>query len=105
MADMGSGAHARTVNALPRDRELLAGGASTGAGEEEDNTDAATDEEVEREGVALAAAVGAEHDEHLVEAGEDAAAGDKLRRGVDGGGCGRLRRAPTWDMDDEGCGR
>uniref|UniRef100_A0A0E0NCX3 Uncharacterized protein n=1 Tax=Oryza rufipogon TaxID=4529 RepID=A0A0E0NCX3_ORYRU len=31
---------------------------------------------------------------------EDAAASDELRRGADGGGCGRRRRAPTWDVDD-----
>ncbi|BAS81136.1 Os02g0773000 [Oryza sativa Japonica Group] len=66
MADIGSGAHTRTVDALPRDRELLAGGVGTGAGEEEDNTDAATDEEVECEGVALTTAVGAEHNEHVL---------------------------------------
>lgn len=66
MADIGSGPHARTVDALPRDRELLAGGVGTGAGEEEDNTDAATDEEVECEGVALTTAVGAEHNEHVL---------------------------------------
>ncbi|BAS87411.1 Os03g0853275 [Oryza sativa Japonica Group] len=29
---------------------------------------------------------------------EDADTGDELRRGVDGGGCGRWRRAPTWTV-------
>uniref|UniRef100_A0A0E0LKV9 Uncharacterized protein n=1 Tax=Oryza punctata TaxID=4537 RepID=A0A0E0LKV9_ORYPU len=30
---------------------------------------------------------------------EDKAASDELRRGTNGGGCGRWRRAPTWDVD------
>nr|BAD16873.1 hypothetical protein [Oryza sativa Japonica Group] len=131
MADIGSGAHTRTVDALPRDRELLAGGVGTGAGEEEDNTDAATDEEVECEGVALTTAVGAEHNEHDAAVYDElrrgtwmtkdtavgdelhrgtwmtkeAVAGDELQRGVDGGGCGRRRRAPAWGVDDGGRGR
>jgi hypothetical protein len=51
---------------------------------------------------------------------KDAAAGDELQCGVDGGGCGRQRQAPAWGVemedaaagdefrrgaDDEGCGR
>uniref|UniRef100_A0A0D9ZS15 Uncharacterized protein n=1 Tax=Oryza glumipatula TaxID=40148 RepID=A0A0D9ZS15_9ORYZ len=28
-----------------------------------------------------------------------AVAGDKLHCGMDSGGCGHRRRAPTWDMD------
>ncbi|EEE65615.1 hypothetical protein OsJ_21172 [Oryza sativa Japonica Group] len=85
MADMGGGAAAPTpapsthypatvsssaatpavaptptpFDALPRDRELLAG-----AGEEP-SADAAADKEVEREGAALAAIIGAEHDEYV----------------------------------------
>ncbi len=36
---------------------------------------------------------------------KEAVAGDELQRGVDGGGCGRRRRAPAWGVDDGGRGR
>uniref|UniRef100_A0A0E0NCX4 Uncharacterized protein n=1 Tax=Oryza rufipogon TaxID=4529 RepID=A0A0E0NCX4_ORYRU len=36
----GCGAHTRTIDALPRDRELLADGAGAGVGEEEPSADA-----------------------------------------------------------------
>uniref|UniRef100_A0A0E0HCU5 Uncharacterized protein n=1 Tax=Oryza nivara TaxID=4536 RepID=A0A0E0HCU5_ORYNI len=36
----GCGAHTRTIDALPRDRELLVGGAGAGVGEEEPSADA-----------------------------------------------------------------
>uniref|UniRef100_A0A0E0H3V9 Uncharacterized protein n=2 Tax=Oryza TaxID=4527 RepID=A0A0E0H3V9_ORYNI len=55
----GCGTHARTIDALRHDREPLAGGTGAGVGEEDPNTDAAADEEVEHEGAALAAVIGA----------------------------------------------
>ncbi|EAY77152.1 hypothetical protein OsI_05118 [Oryza sativa Indica Group] len=61
MADMGCGATAPmpapSTHYPVRDRELLAGSAVAGAGEEEPSADAKTDEEVEREGAALAASL------------------------------------------------
>uniref|UniRef100_A0A0D9Z911 Uncharacterized protein n=1 Tax=Oryza glumipatula TaxID=40148 RepID=A0A0D9Z911_9ORYZ len=100
--DAGCGAHARTVDALPRDRELLAG---TNAREEEPSADMAADEKVEREGAALAAVVSTEHYRHLVEATEDAAAADKIRRGVDGDvAVGDELRHGTWMTKDVAVG-
>ncbi|EEC67904.1 hypothetical protein OsI_35587 [Oryza sativa Indica Group] len=52
----GCGAHVRTIDTLPHGREPLAGGAGAGAGEEEPSADAAADEEVEREGATLVGA-------------------------------------------------
>ncbi|EEE61592.1 hypothetical protein OsJ_15987 [Oryza sativa Japonica Group] len=59
MVDMGGGVMAPmpapSTHYPARDRELLAGSAGAGAGEEEPSADAAVDEEVERKGAALAA--------------------------------------------------
>uniref|UniRef100_A0A0E0HML2 Uncharacterized protein n=1 Tax=Oryza nivara TaxID=4536 RepID=A0A0E0HML2_ORYNI len=61
MADMGGGATAPmpapSTHYPARDRELLAGSFGAGAREEEPSADATADEEVEREGVALAASL------------------------------------------------
>uniref|UniRef100_A0A0E0NJ98 Uncharacterized protein n=1 Tax=Oryza rufipogon TaxID=4529 RepID=A0A0E0NJ98_ORYRU len=159
MVDMGGGATAPmpapSTHYPARDRELLAGSSGADAGEEEPSTDATADEEVEREGAALAASLAwSTTSTYLASSSrrrrkrspvtssdvawtvqdvtvgdelrrgtwmtKDTPVGDKLRRGmwmtkdaatgdelrgVDGGGCGRRRRAPAWGVDDGGRGR